>query len=359
MSKSLEKLESEFIKSFGQDSAAIGGLNKGLGAVSTGSLAFDYALGTGGWSIGYLHGVYGQRDIGKSSCVGLSAIRSAQEMGLVPAIVALEPNFDREWARKHGVNPDELFIVYPSDGEEAFTMLQRLLMSKNVDFVLFDSVGAVVSKDQMEKDDSKVRVGGASALISKGIQVAAPLAFRNDKCVILLNQERDVIGSRFPMKKQPGGNALEFFESTIVHLKNGKERFVVKEGELEIEIGRQIVAHIERNKLSEGSNKKVIFDFYSAEVEGYPFGIDQVSDILNTGKRTGVLTTRGAWIDLPNGHSENGAKATGEYLRENPEVVGQIRDLVLEHMLTHKSSKEVQTEDTTLKFELGKKAPVE
>ena len=331
--KELDALVADIEKSFGKGSVARGGLQKALNTIPTGSLALDYELGIGGWPLGYLVGVFGPRDIGKSSMIGLNAIRNAQAMDLNCAIIAMEPNFDEEWARKNGVDPDTLLVTYPTTGEDAFAMLHKLLRSGVVDLIIFDSIGALASESEMA-EDGKPRQGGQAGLITWGVKVAAPLAFRNNVCVILLNQVRDNMKSRIPgVVQQPGGHALEHHESVIVQLKRGSGKYTVKQSGTDVQIGQEIVAHIVRNKMAEGSGKKAVFDYFFAETDDYPFGIDSFSDVINTAKRTGVIKQAGAYYDLPNDKRIQGMKGVIEYLEENPGVLDMVREGVLEAML--------------------------
>lgn len=328
-----ENLAAALEKSYGKGAAVRGGLQRALRAIPTGSLALDYELGTGGWPLGYLVGVFGPRDIGKSSMIGLNSIRNAQAMGMNCAIIAMEPNFDAAWAEKNGVNVDELLITYPTTGEEAFAILHKLLRSEAVDLIIFDSIGALASESEMA-EDGKPRQGGQAGLITWGVKVAAPLAYRNNVCVILLNQVRDNMKSRIPgVVQQPGGHALEHHESIIVQLKRGGTPFTVKQSGTDVQIGLPIVAHIVRNKMSEGSGKKAVFDYFSTETEDYPFGIDSASDVINTAIRTGVIKKAGSYYEAPNGHRVQGQKAMAEYLGENVEVLHEIREAVLQAML--------------------------
>lgn len=328
----LDSLAADLTRSFGQDSAVRGGLQKALKAIPTGSLALDYELGTGGWPLGYLVGVFGPRDIGKSSMVGLNAAKNAQAMGLNVAWIALEP-FNEEWARTNGVEPEDMLVGYPVTGEEAFSMLHRIIKSGAVDLIIFDSIGAILSEGEMDQD-GKPRMGGQSGLITWAVKAAAPLAWKNDVCVILLNQVRHNMSSRIPGQfQQPGGEALEHMESIIVQLKRGKDRFTVKQSGTDVQIGQKVVAHILRNKLTQGSGHKAIFDYYFAEWEGYPFGIDEYTDILDTAKRTGAITVRGSMYDLPDGKTIKSWKSVVEYLEGRPDVVEMIREKVLQAMI--------------------------
>lgn len=328
----LDALANDISKSFGKNYAKRGGLQRALNTVPTGSLALDFELGVGGWPRGYLIGVFGPRDIGKSSMIGLNAIRNAQALGLNCAWVALE-DFSEPWAEKNGVSIDDLLLAYPQTGEEAFGITLKLIKSEVVDFIVFDSIGAVLSESELD-DDGKMKMGGQAGLITWFVKAAAPAAKANNVGVILLNQVRDNMKSRIPgLVQQPGGNALEHMEHIIVQLKRGKNRYMVKEAGTEVQVGQEIVAHILRNKAAEGTGKKAQFDYFFAETEKYPFGIDQYNDVLNTSKRTGVIVQRGSMYDLPNGKSIKSWDAVVEYLDENPDVVDIIREAVLAYML--------------------------
>lgn len=329
----VDDLVKRFNKKYGKDAGSRGSLQRPLQSVPTGILSLDFALGTGGWALGHCHGVYGPRDIGKSSIIGLSAIREAQQMGLNAALIAVEPGFDPEWAEKHGVDTENLLIGRPRIGEEAFAMLYDIVDSNSVDIAIFDSIGALLSESEID-EDGKPKVGGQAGLITWGVKRVAPIAYRNECAVLFLNQVRDNMKSRIPGQvQQPGGHALEHTEATIVRLRSGKNRYTLKIDGDDVMIGREIIAVVERNKLSEGSNHKAVFDFFQKETDEYPFGIDTFSDIINTGKRTGVIKQRGAYFDLPDGTTHQGFAAVTEHLTGRPDVVGLIRDGVLTAML--------------------------
>lgn len=335
----LSVLAADIQKSYGADAAAVGGLQKALKTIPTGSLALDFELGIGGWPLGKLVGVFGPRDIGKSSMVGLNAVKNAQAMGLNVAWIALEP-FSEQWALDNGVEPDpddptkpNMLVTYPTTGEEAFGITLKCIRSGVVDLVVFDSIGAVLSEGEMD-EDGKPRQGGQAGLITWFVKAAAPVAQRNDVCVILLNQVRDNMASRIPgVVQQPGGKALEHMESIIVQLKRGKGKYTIKESGTDVQIGGEIIAHILRNKESQGTGKKAVFDYYYMATEDYPFGIDTFTDTINTAKRTGVIKQAGAYFDLPNGKRIQGMKSVAEYLDQNPVVLADVREKVLEAML--------------------------
>ncbi|MEM3008312.1 MAG: hypothetical protein QXU32_02440 [Nitrososphaerales archaeon] len=342
MGKRIQSLLSEIQRSYGDTAARIGPLQRSLQSIPTGSLTLDYELGTGGWPLGYLVGVYGPRDIGKSSLIGFNAIVNAQNMGLNCGWLAVEPMGDdnwADWATKNGVDVDKLLITYPRTGEEAFEMLQMMLKSEVIDLVIFDSIGGLLSEVEM-RDSGKPRQGGQAGLITWGIKMAAPLAFRNNACVILLNQVRHDMrpGVKGVVYKQPGGEALEHFESIIVQLKRGPTKFTIKEDGNEVVVGQEIVCLIERNKLSEGTRRKAVFNYFHTETDQYPFGIDKLSDIINISKRTGIIVQSGSFFTMPDGKKLQGKAAVAKHLEENPELLTILRESVLEVMLQRRSS---------------------
>lgn len=333
-SSELDDLVAKFNKKYGKDAGSRGSLQRPLNSIPSGILSLDYALGTGGWARGYCHGVYGPRDIGKSSIIGLNAIREAQQMGINCAIVAAEPGFDPSWAAKHGVDVDSLIIARPLSGEEAFAMLHDIVSIPET-FVLFDSIGALLSESEVD-DDGKMKMGGQAGLITWGVKRTVPVCYRNQSTVIFLNQIRDNMNSRIPGQvQQPGGHALEHSQATIVRLRKGKGRYTMKFNGDDVIIGNEIIAVVERNKLSEGTNQKASFDFYQKETGEYPFGVDFLNDIINTAKRTGTIKQRGSYYDLPDGQSFQGLKSATEYLASKPDVVGKIRDDVLTAMMNN------------------------
>jgi len=347
----MDTLVSSMQRSFGASAAKKGALQTQLRSIPTGSLALDYELGTGGWPMGYLCGVFGRRDIGKSSLIGFNAIRNAQAMGMNCAYISVEPIGDlnwESWAAKNGVNVDELLLTWPTTGEEAFEMLHMMLRSEAVDLIVFDSIGALLGEGE-SKEDGKARQGGQAGLITWGVKVAAPLAFRNKVSVLLFNHVRHDMrpGVRGVVYKQPGGEALEHSEGIIIHLRAGSTRYTVKDNGADVIVGQEMVAQITRNKLSEGTGRKAIFDYFFAETDQYPFGIDVESDIINTAMRVGVISRGGSYYTLPSGQRIQGQKSVGEYLAANPDEMAGIRELVLQAMLDRRPKRvleEVESE---------------
>lgn len=321
-------------KKYGNKAGDTGASDYDLGVTSTGVLALDFATGIGGWPEGHPVMVFGPPDIGKSSSLGLAAVREAQKAGKLCGIIALEPSFDKVWAAKHGVIPELVVIARPNTGEEAFEILIEWVNDDIIDFILFDSLGAIVGEGE-RKEDAKAKVGGSSKIITEGTKRILMPCWKNRKTVLFLNQIRDDIKSRIPgMVKPPGGHGQEHISSIIIQLKPGKDQYKkVIDGE-EVLIGRTVVAVIKRNKLAQGTNQRAQFDFYQKEVEGFPFGIDTAADVIATGMTTGVIRLDGSWYKheaFPGGKAQ-GKGGVAELIKAEPKLVDVVRKGVLMKM---------------------------
>lgn len=306
--------------------------------IPTGIMALDYALGTGGWPRGQIYEVFGIPDIGKSSLLGLSAIHQAQKLGLLCGIVALEPQIDRKWLIKNGVDPELVVVGRPDNGEDAFEMTFDWTTSGAIDFILFDSVGAVLSRTEAE-EDGKAKMGGQSGLITWGVKRLLMPAWKNNVGIMMINQVRADMNSRMPgVLDSPGGHALKHSSGIRVQLRPGKDKFNVKENGEDVLAGREVVAVVKRNKNTEGTGHKAIFKYFHKETDQYPFGIDIVEDVIATGTATGVIKGVGWYehhlfpVTKKGEHKVQGKAGIAKFLEDNPQSVDVIRREVLEVM---------------------------
>lgn len=339
-------------KKYGHKTGSVGSDDFQMTVVPTGSLALDYALGTGGWPLGHPVEVYGAPDIGKSSVIGFQGIKNAQAMGFLCGIIALEPGFDPEWAYTNGVDPETVVIARPDNGEIAFEILHEWTKEDDVDFILFDSIGAIQSEIEQE-EGAKSRVGGASKLITDGVKRILMPTWKHNKGLIFLNQQRDDMKSRIPgQKTSPGGNAVHHSAAIRVHLKQSGSPFKsVVNGE-EMVVGKTMVADIVRNKLSEGSKRRAEFDFYQANSEENVVGIDTGKDIVSTAMRTGVIAKAGAYYrhdsfpaDKNGTHQIQGKDNVYDYLLESDSTVDTIRKEVITKMFEQNAKEKAEQDD--------------
>lgn len=336
--RKLEKEVKRLERRFGHRSAVLGSERIPLDVIPTGSLALDYALGTGGWPRGHPVEIWGGNDIGKSSALGSAALRNAQAQGLLCGIVAIEPGVDSGWLELHGVNLDELLIVRPDTGEEAFSMLNEWVSNDIIDCVLFDSVGALLRETEVGAD-AKPNVGGAGSLVTWGIKNILMPTFKNNKSVIFLNQQRADMHSRIPGRMKPyGAEAMRHLCAQRVNLRQTgpsyRKKFVGDDKE--IDIGRKLVATVERNKLNQGSRQRAEFDYYFKETDEHPLGIDVGQDIVNTAIRTRVVEGTGYYhhSTFPGKNNQiQGKEAVANFLLSHPDAFETVRQEVLGKML--------------------------
>lgn len=319
----------KFQKAFGLQSAAAGRYIRPLDVVPTGILALDYALGTGGWPSGSIIEVYGLPDAGKT-LLALQGIREAQKLGKICGYIAAEPGYDSAWAAKHGVDLERLLVSWPDDGKEAFEHLQMMVLDDDIEFIVFDSIGALLRASETEIDGN-MAAGGQAGLITWGVKRAWTAAYKRNKYVIFLNQVRDVMSARFPTLDSPGGHALKHASEIRVYLRPGTEKFTIQEGDNKILVGQEVIAEIKRTKRDQGTGKRAVYNMFTMETDEFPFGVDRVTDVINTGKRTGVIEQAGAWfkyVDFPDGKLQ-GKDAVAKWLKENPEKIDSIREKII------------------------------
>lgn len=344
--KALEAEKARLDRTYGFRTGGLGSDKVKLKSYSTGILSLDYALGTGGWPKGYLVEVFGPEDIGKSSAIGLSAIRGAQKEGALCGIIALEPNFDDAWAEKNGVDPNGVVIARPKNGEIAFNILYDWVTGDLLDLILFDSIGALLKGTEIEVDGkvAKPSQGGQSPLITWGVKRVVMPAYHNDKTVIFLNQVRDVMSSPYNSLDSPGGHALKHSCSQRIQLKPKNRYTATVDGVSGVTTGRELIAQIVRNKLSEGTGQRAIFDYHQKDTDENTVGVDLADDLIRTGKKTGVLQGNSylrhhLFPQNKSGECQlHGRKAVAEWMKNNPKELDQIRDEILDVMLKREGS---------------------
>jgi recombination protein RecA len=314
-------------------------------AISTGWLMLDYVLGIGGVATNHQTEVFGKNDIGKSSLVGIGTLKNAQAMGKLVAVVALEPSFDPDYAAKHGLDLERCLILYPDNGVQAFEMTHDLVTGKEtggvpvVDYVLFDSIGAVTREEEAEKGTPSAY--GASQLITSATRANLMPCFKNNVGIMYINQVRADTKARITgLYDSPGGEAMKHNVMQRIQIgPNGSPVRANINGMKNIVIGGPLKATVKRNKLAEGNGAVAECDFYHKEVEGYPFGIDQTQDVINTAMMAGVFDKNGAWYTHPSFPEDKkgerklqGAPAIAAHFENHPESVEAIRADVMNVM---------------------------
>jgi RecA/RadA recombinase len=334
------KLVEDGNRKYGAKAASVGHIDYGTKYYSTGSLALDYTLATGGVPDNAFVEVFGPPEIGKTTIMGSGVLKSVHAAGGITATIATEPDFDEDWMEKCGVDPDLNIVYRPDTGEEAYAIMRDLVYARDVDYILFDSLGNISSAK--EQDSDKPQAFGNAALNTWGIKQCAVRAWKNHVGVMFINQIRDDSSSRIAgMVKSTGGHAVHHNMKIRLQLKPGKDQYKIKvpsstsnNATEELLIGREIRAVIVKNKAAQQLAKTAAFDFYHIDTQGdHPFGVDIGKDIVTTAMISGVIRGSG-WLNhpvFPDGKINGKAKAY-EFFDEHPDAIEVVRKDVIEVM---------------------------
>ncbi len=285
--------------------------------ISTGSIALDLALGVGGVPRGRIVEIYGPEGSGKTT-LALHILAEAQREGGVGAFVDAEHALDPDWAKKIGVNVEELLISQPDSGEQALQIVETLVRSGEVDAIVVDSVAALVPQAEIDGEMGDFQIGLQARLMSAALRKLSGMISKTKTIVVFLNQTRMKIGVYGNPETTPGGLALKFYASVRIELKRVAQ---IKKGE-EI-IGNRIKAKIVKNKVAPPF-KTCEFDIY------YQEGINKVVDLINTGIKFGVIKKSGSWLEFENKKIGQGLEPAKKFLRENPELFEKIKKALLQ-----------------------------
>jgi recombination protein RecA len=285
--------------------------------ISTGCVSLDLALGVGGLPRGRVVEIYGPESSGKTT-VALHVIAEAQKRGGVGAFVDAEHALDPEYAKKIGVNVEELLISQPESGEESLEIVKTLVESGEVDVIVVDSVAALVPKAEIAGEMGEFEIGLQARLMSQALRVLSSSIAKTKSIVIFLNQTRMKIGTYGKPETTPGGLALKFYSSVRIELKRTAQ---IKKGD-EI-IGSKILAKIVKNKVA-APFKTAEFSIY------YNEGISKEADLINTGLKYGVVKKSGSWLEFENKKLGQGMEQAKEFLKQNPNLAEEIRKKIFE-----------------------------
>ena len=289
-------------------------------AISSGSLLLDAALGIGGYPKGRVIEIYGPESSGKTT-VALHAIASAQKKGGRAAFIDAEHAIDPEYAKRLGVNVDELILSQPDSGEQAMEIVEILIKSQSVDLVVVDSVAALVPQAELDGEMSDAQVGAQARLMSKALRKITALLNKSECSIIFINQLREKVGIMFGNPETtPGGRALKFY-STI--------RLDVRKGEA-LKNGSDIIGNVVNIKVVKN---KVAAPFKTASVDlVYGIGINHEGEVLDLAANNEIVKKSGAWYDYNGERIGQGREAAKKYLVEHQEVLTEIENKVREKL---------------------------
>ena len=312
----LEHIEKQFgkgsIMKLGQD------FKLDVPAIPTGSVAIDIALGVGGVPRGRVVEIFGPESSGKTTLT-LSVIANAQRLGGTAAFIDAEHAFDPGYAKKIGVNLDNLLMSQPDTGEQALEITETLVKSNAIDVIVIDSVAALTPKAEIEGEMGASHMGLQARLMSQALRKLSGCIAKSKTCVIFINQIRDKIGVMFGNPETtPGGRALKFYSSVRIDLRRIAS---LKKGE-EV-VGNRVRASIVKNKVA-APFRKAEFDIM------YDEGISKSGSVLDMGEITGVLTKSGSWILYGEEKLGQGKENARVYLKENLKVLAKIEKEIIE-----------------------------
>ncbi len=307
------------------------------GVIPTGSLGLDIALGIGGYPKGRIVEIFGPESSGKTT-LALHAIASVQKQGGVCAFIDAEHALDINYAEKLGVKGDELLVSQPDYGEQALEIMETLVRSKAVDFIVVDSVAALVPKSEIDGDMGDSHVGLHARLMSQACRKIAGIAGHSGTTIFFINQLRMKIGTMWGNPETTtGGMALKFYSSVRMEIRRIGP---VKNGDKIL--GNQTRVKVVKNKLAPPF-RQAEFDIL------YDEGISKTGEILDWGVSEGIIQKSGAWYSYGPHRLGQGRENARQWLKENPQISEEIYQKILRAKLPHlseESSEESAAKET-------------
>ena len=318
--KALQAAMSKIEKDFGRGSVMKLGDEQieDVEVIPTGSLALNAALGVGGYPKGRIIEIYGPESSGKTT-LAIHAIAEAQKRGGIAAFIDAEHAFDRFYAKKLGVDVDELLISQPDNGEQALEIADQLIRSSAIDIIVIDSVAALPPKAEIEGDMGDNKVGLQARLMSQALRKLTSTISKTNTTCIFINQLREKIGVMFGNPETTtGGNALKFYASVRLDIRRVT---TLKDGDTPI--GNQVRVKIVKNKVAP--------PFRKAEFEiTFGEGISHVGEIVDLGVELGIIKKSGSWFSYGESRLGQGRDAVKKIIKDNPELSEELEGKIAE-----------------------------
>jgi len=312
----LDKIE----KDYGKGSVMMLGdkQKEKMDVISTGSIGLDVALGVGGLPCGRIVEIYGPESSGKTT-IAIHTIAQAQKKGGICAIIDAEHAFDASYARKLGVDVDNLIISQPDYGEQGLEIADRLISSGAVDVVVIDSVAALVPKGELDGEMGDSKMGLQARLMSQALRKLTATISRTGCCCIFINQLREKIGVMFGNPETTtGGNALKFYASVRLDIRRISQ---IKDGD--VASGNRTRVKVVKNKVAPPF-RQVEFDIIFGE------GISKVGEIIDMGVELNILQKSGSWFSYGDSKVGQGRDAVKQFLHDNPEMMEEMEAKIRE-----------------------------
>lgn len=306
--------------------------------VPTGSLALDYALGSGGWVKGRLNELWGREQTGKSTMLNVSVAAFQQAVpDRMAAWIDVEGTFDLEWARMHGVDldPTRFLLVQPGNAEQVADLVKELINAEDggepmFGFLNLDSVGAMITETEKQKDADEATVAAVAKVVTRMVKICSADMGKTGAILNIINQVRANLAYGADITRT-GGFALGHVTTHRVQFKRtGTKPYMIGGKNDEVQVGQEIAMFVEKNKVAP-ARRTALATFWNQTTDKYgEVGLDVARDVFNTARNVpNVFERKSAWFHLPDGSKHNGEDAAVKYLRENPEARRVVRERVL------------------------------
>jgi len=322
-SKALDVAVSQIEKQFGKGSIMRLG-NKGAVAavdvIPTGSISLDFALGIGGMPRGRVVEIFGPESSGKTT-LALQVIAQAQKLGGMAAFVDAEHALDAGYAKKLGVDIDNLLVSQPDNGEQALEIVEVLVRSGGVDVVVVDSVAALVPRAEIEGEMGEAQMGLQARLMSQALRKLTGVVSKSKTCLVFINQLREKIGVMFGNPETTtGGRALKFYASVRVDIRRIAS---IKDGD--VIIGGRTRVKVVKNKVA-APFREAEFDILYGE------GISREGDVLDLAVERKIVDKSGTWFAYNGERLGQGRENAKQFMRDNPDTTQAIEDRLRKEM---------------------------
>lgn len=318
--QALERTISNIEKSYGKGTIMKLGDDavEDLPHISTGSLGLDMALGIGGFPRGRVVEIYGPESSGKTT-LAIHAIAEAQKAGGIAAFIDAEHAFDRFYAKKLGVDIENLLVSQPDNGEQALEITDNLIRSGAIDIIVIDSVAALTPKSELEGEMGDSKMGLQARLMSQALRKLTSTISKTGSTCIFINQLREKIGVMFGNPETTtGGNALKFYASVRIDIRRISQ---IKSGDTVS--GNRIRTKVVKNKVAPPF-RKAEFDIMYGE------GISKVGEIIDLGVEANVVRKSGSWFSYGETKLGQGRDAVKQLLLDNPELAEELEKKIME-----------------------------
>ena len=316
--KALESAVAQIEKAYGKGSVMKLGDNTHMNVETfpTGSLGLDLALGVGGIPKGRVVEIYGPEGGGKTT-VALHIVAEVQKLGGIAGFIDAEHALDPVYAKRIGVDIDNLYISQPDNGEQALEITETMVRSGAIDIIIVDSVAALVPKAEIEGDMGDSHVGLQARLMSQALRKLTGIIGKTSCTVIFINQLREKVGVMFGNPETTtGGRALKYYSSVRLEVRRGE--VIKKDGEA---IGNRAKIKVVKNKVAP--------PFREAEVDlVYGIGISREGDILDLAANDNIINKSGAWYAYNGNKIGQGRENAKQFLKEHPDIMKEVEDKV-------------------------------